>query len=70
MESSERAEAVLDDRLMPLVEQMFHEWCRLNGYSMKDRSPIEEMVDQATGCEDARMREFAAFFVDVLRRLA
>ncbi len=43
--------------LMPAFTEMYKQWCRLNGYSL-GKAPIEIMVDEATGAEAARMKEF------------
>lgn len=46
------------DELMPAFTEMYKQWCRLKGYSL-GKAPIEIMVDEATGAEAARMKEFA-----------
>lgn len=46
--------------------ELVEEWDRLTGYRLRAigrRSPIERMVDDATGFEDSRMREIARSFV-------
>ena len=55
--------------LMPQIAEMYTEWCRLKGYNAP-KTPIESMVDNATGAEAARMREFAEWFrLEILSRL-
>jgi hypothetical protein len=54
---------------MPQITELYKEWCRLKGYSL-GKSPIEVKIDEATGYEAARMREFVNWFtLEVIGRL-
>lgn len=56
--------------LMPQITELYIEWCRLKNYSLGTK-PIEIMIDQATGAEAARMREFVSWLqLEVMSRLA
>lgn len=55
--------------LMPQVTDLYSEWCRLKGYKLS-KAPIEIMIDEATGIEAARMKEFAHwFYTEILPRI-
>lgn len=41
-----------------LANEFFVEWCRLNGYKPAT-SPIDKMIDEATGVWKDRIAEFA-----------
>lgn len=61
------AELVRD--IMPAITEMYKEWCRLEGYS-SGKTPIETIIDTATGYEKARMEEFVVwFYLEVMSRL-
>lgn len=55
-------------KYQPFIDQlteMYKEWCRLKGYKPA-KTPFEAMIDQATGAEDAHIREFLDWFRDDL----
>lgn len=55
--------------LMPLLTDLYREWCRLKGYSL-GKTPIEISIDTATGYEAARMREFIVWLqTEIFTRL-
>ena len=57
------------DKLMPAFTELYVEWCRLKGYSL-GKAPIEIMIDEATGHEAARMKEFVSWLsLEILPRL-
>lgn len=55
----------MNDELMPAITELYKQWCRLNGYKLT-KSPIEIKIDEVTGYESARMREFAQWFIKEL----
>lgn len=58
----------MDKGLLDAFMGLYVEWCRLKGYSLGTK-PIETMIDQATGAEAARMREFAEWIkLEILPR--
>lgn len=48
-----------------MLTELYEQYCRLKGYS-KPTSPIEAMIDKATGQEQAHMEEFARWVVTEL----
>ena len=44
------------------LNKLYKEFCRLSGYSAP-KSPIDSMIDKATGFEEERMTEFASFLM-------
>lgn len=58
-----------DQALIDSLTEMYKEWCRLKGYKPAN-TPFEKMIDQATGADDAHIREFLDWFSnDMLPRI-
>lgn len=57
------------ESLMPAITELYKEWCRLKGYSL-GKAPIEIAIDEATGYEAVRMKEFASWLqLEIFSRL-
>lgn len=50
------------NELMPQITELYREWCRLKGYS-EPTTPLDQMIDTATGAEAQRMHEFVDWFM-------
>lgn len=46
--------------------ELVREFNRLTGYSLGDGSPIERMIDEATGFDRAAMAAFCKFVVEFI----
>lgn len=55
-------ELLKDPDLARAISKLYVEWCRLKGYKAST-SPIEQMVDEATGFEAAKMQDFSKWLV-------
>lgn len=49
------------------LAEIFIHFCKLKGYTVPG-SVIEQMIDEATGIWDERLREFEEFLEDVVTR--
>lgn len=56
------AACLLETAKMP---DLWNEFCRLRGYSLPT-SPIEQLIDEATGREEKAVREYAAFVFEYI----
>lgn len=61
------SEIILKEGIAKIPEEQFNElfkqFCRLHGYTLP-KSPIDSMIDKATGIEEERTLEFGKFLME------